>query len=191
MAKSKAAPLANVSLHDLGVARDILDTWLEEHEGELLPELQTLLEDLDCDVTEKAERVALYILECEATAMACREEAKRLNARGAARLNRADSLRGYLQLELARLGKKSIEGTRVTITRQANSQHSIACEDPGLVYLSETFDARDEGMPAPLTSREEKVIYHLNRAEIIRRYEAGEELPAAIVVKRGEHVRIR
>jgi hypothetical protein len=183
--------LANVTLHDLGVARDILDTWIEEHEGELLPELETLLEDLDCDVTEKAERVALYILECEATAAACREEAKRLTARGAARLNRADSLRGYLQSELARLGKKSIEATRVTITRQLNSVHSISCSDPAIVFLAESYDENDVGTAAPLVSREEKIVYHLNRAEIVRRHEAGDSLPAEIVVTRGEHVRIR
>lgn len=188
----KTPTLKNVTLHDLGVARDILDTWLEEHEGELLPELQTLLEDLDCDVTEKAERVALYILELEATAEACRSEVKRLTSRAAAKINRADGLRDYLKVELARLGKKKIEGQKLTISRQANSQYSIECADPALVYLEEgPTDDRDEAMPAPLASREEKFVYHLNRSEIVRRHEAGEALPESIVVAKGEHVRIR
>jgi hypothetical protein len=75
---------ATVRLYDLAEAREILDEFLTETEGEVTPEIEALLEQLTGQVTEKVERVGLYIRELVATAAAVKEEEQRL-ARGGRR----------------------------------------------------------------------------------------------------------
>ena len=62
--------MTDMTLYQIADAREILDTWLLETEGEVTPELEALLAEIDGKADEKIERVALYIREQLALATA-------------------------------------------------------------------------------------------------------------------------
>lgn len=172
----------SLKLYELANARDILDTFLLETEGEVTPELLQLLDELDGQVTEKIERVGLYIQEQTQTAKAIKAEAERLTARARAREKAADGLKGYLMTQMIRLDKTKVVGLLCTVARQKNSITSI-----DLLGTPETLYAKHP----ELTTRQEIVTYSLNREAIIAAHDAGHDLPTELRVERGEHVRIR
>lgn len=111
---------ANVTLYDLGNARDILDQWLAETDGELTPELEQLLAELDGQTDDKIERVGLFIQEQLRTAEMVNAEVERLRARADAHLKAAKSLKEYLRLQMLRLEKTKVVGTKLTVSLQKN-----------------------------------------------------------------------
>jgi hypothetical protein len=176
--------IGGVKLYELADMRDVLSQWLEESEGEVTPELQELLDGLAGEVNEKIERTALFIREQLATADAVEQEADRLHDRVRALRKGADGLKGYLKLQLERLGTTKVTGLLATIALQKNSQPSVTT----VLQPSELY-AIDEARP--FVKREETVVYTLERAAILAAFKAGEQLPAAIVVDQASHIRIR
>ncbi len=172
----------NLKLYELANARDILDGFLLESEGEVTPELLQLLDELDGHVTEKIERVGLYIQEQVQTAKAIKAEAERLTARARAREKAADGLKAYLMTQMVRLDKTKVVGLLCTVARQKNSVTGIELTGtPEELY----------GRYPNLAKRQEIVTYSLDRDTIIAIHEAGGDLPTELHVERGEHVRIR
>lgn len=110
----------SVALYELADARDILDHWLAESEGELTPEIEVLLNELEGAIDEKVERVALYIIEQLSHAKAIKAEEERLAQRRRAREKAADSLKHYLAQQLDRFGKQKVAGTYCTVAFQKN-----------------------------------------------------------------------
>lgn len=109
----------------------VLD-WIEEHEddireagGELPPELDALLEQVEGDVREKIERVGLMVMNLKANAKAAGEEAGRLSAIASSYDRQADALKKYLGFQLYRLGEPRIETPRVKVRLQKNSRPTI------------------------------------------------------------------
>lgn len=177
--------MTSVALYALADARDILDEFLAETDGEVTPELQQLLDELAGASNEKIERVALYIREQLATAAAIEEEVKRLGARVAARKRAADGLKAYLKSQMERLGTTKVEGLLATIAIQKNGQPSVTTVlEPVALYAIE--EAR------PFVHRAEVVTYTLDRAALLAAWKADpSRVPAAIVVEQGSHLRIR
>jgi hypothetical protein len=109
-----------LKLYEFGGEYDALDELLAESEGELTPEIEALLADLDAQFDEKAERVALKIRGFLAEASAIKEEEARLAARRKARERSAESLKSYLQRQLELLGREKVAGKLVTVALQKN-----------------------------------------------------------------------
>jgi hypothetical protein len=107
-----------VRLYELAEARGILDEFLAETDGELTPEIEALLDQLEGQVSEKVERVALYIREQLVTAAAIKEEEQRLAARRKARERAVEGLKDYLQRQMERLGTTKVDGLLCTVALQ-------------------------------------------------------------------------
>jgi hypothetical protein len=174
---------AAVKLYELAEARDILDSFLAETEGEVTPELQQLLDELAGKTEEKIERVALYVREQLAIAAAIDEEAKRLSARSASRKRAADGLKSYLKAQLERLGVKKIDGLLCTVAVQNNP--------PSVKHLLEGNELYALDEARPFIVRAEVVQYTVNRELVLATWKAGQPLPPAIAVDVGTHLRIR
>lgn len=109
----------------------VLD-WLEEHEeeiraagGEIPPELDELLEQVEGDLETKVERTALVIQNLKANAKAAKEEAERLASTSRSYQRQADALTNYLQHQLNRAGAQRIETPRIKVRLQRASRPSI------------------------------------------------------------------
>lgn len=173
-----------VKLYELAQARDILDEFLTESEGDVTPELQQLLDQLEGDVKEKVERVALYVRELVATAKAVHEEVEHLEAKETHLLRSADGLKGYLKVNLERLGLTKVQGLLCTVAIQKNSAAAVRTTlEP--VELFALDEAR------PFVKREEKIVYSLDRDAVLTAWKSNQALPAAIAVEHGTHIRIR
>ena len=114
----------------------VLD-WIEEHEdvireagGELPPELEALLDEVEGAVEEKVKRVALVVQNMLAAAKAAKAEADRLSALAASRTRQADSLKTYLAMQIRRLGTTRVDTDLVKVRIQRNGRPSIRPLDP-------------------------------------------------------------
>lgn len=176
-----------MKLYEIKDARAILDTWLDETEGELTPELAELLDQIDGQADEKIERVALYIRERLAQAKAVREERDRLDATVKREERAAESLKTYLKLQMESLGKTKVNGLLATIAIQRNSQPSVthALTDADLAHAYETH------APVAQFIREIPVSYRIDRDAVLAAQKAGDAIPSEIVIELGNHLRIR
>jgi hypothetical protein len=103
------------TLYALADAREVLDRLVEENEGELTPELEQALDELDGATEEKIERVALWIKERMHDCEGIRAEEQRLMKRRHAIFNGASALREYLARNMARLGKTEVRGLLISV----------------------------------------------------------------------------
>ncbi len=176
-----------IKLYELSDAREILDDWLAESEGELTPEIETLLAELDGKTDEKIERVALFIREQVAEAAAVQVEEDRLRGRRKAREKAAESLKGYLLRQMDLLGKTKVQGLLATVAVQKNPPSVTTALNDG--DLMDAFS--DPSNPVGEFVREVPASYRLDRDAVMAAYKNGGQLPEAIVVTTGSHIRIR
>jgi hypothetical protein len=171
-------------LYEIAEARAILDTWLAESEGELTPDLEQMLDELDGQAEEKIERVGLFIRERAAEAKAVREERDRLDALMRRDERAVESLKRYVKTQMERLGKTKVNGLLATVAIQKNSMASVTTVlEPSEIWAFE--DGR------PFVKREEKVVYSLDRDAILAAWKSSQPLPVSISVEHGSHVRVR
>lgn len=180
---------ASIKLYELTAARDILDEFLTETEGEVTPELQQLLDELEGETKEKIERVALYVREQLATAAAIDEEAKRLAAMSAARKRAAEGLKGYLKSQMERLELPKVQGLLCTVALQNNPpsvKSTITDEE-----LRRHFLGSYTGSAVQQFVVEVPASYKLNSRAVLDAHKAGQPLPDGLTVEQGQHLRIR
>lgn len=176
--------MTTMKLYEIANAREILDAWLAESEGELTPELEQMLNELDGQTDEKIERVGLYIRERDAEAKAVKEERDRLDGLYRRDTRAVESLKGYVKAQMERLGKTKVNGLLATVAIQKNSMASVtSTADASVLY--ESAAAR------PFVKREEKVTYTLDRDAILAAWKSEQPIPTTIVVDHGSHVRVR
>lgn len=180
--------MTTTTLYELANARDILDQWLSESEGEVTPELEALLAELDADANAKIERVALYIREQKALAESAKIERDRLAGMASARLKAAESLTGYLHREMDRLGKDRVNGTLATVALQKNPP-SVKGDlaQPDLYDLYETW-RRGEG---PAFVKLVPEVYVLDKDAVKAAAKAGQPIPPGLSVAQTVGVRIK
>lgn len=106
--------------------------WIEEHAeaiaaagGELPPELEELLDQVEGDLQTKVERTALVVQNLLANANAARTEAERIAKHAASYERQAGVLKQYLHEQLVRAGVPRIDGARVKVRIQRNSRPTI------------------------------------------------------------------
>jgi hypothetical protein len=175
--------MTGLKLYEIADLRDLLDVKLAETEGELTPEIEAEMEALHLAADEKIERVALWIREQTSTAEAIESEAKRLQARAAAKLNAARSLKGYLEREMARLGKTKVNGLLATVAMQRNGPSVVGDLTPDhLKTLYETDAQFVRFVPAS---------YALDRKAVLAAHKAEQPIPEGLTVVQTESLRIR
>ncbi len=175
-----------MTLYQISDAREILETWLSETEGELTPELEAMLDELNGKADEKIERVALFIRETLANAEAIKTEEVRLNARRKAREKAAESLKEYLHREMDRLGKTKVQGLLATVAIQKNPPSVTCALDDAMLRM-----AKESGSVLGEFVREVPASYRIDRDAAMVAYKMGGQLPPEIVITAGSHVRIR
>lgn len=175
--------MTDVTLYEIADMRDVLDQWLVEHDGELTPELEALLNDLDAKADEKIERVALYIREQKSLADAAKQERDRLAGIAAARLKAAESLTGYLHREMDRLGKDRVNGVLCTIAMQKNPPRVVGELSP------ERLAELHKSGPAIVKHIPESFV--LDKVAALAAHKAGQALPEGLTVEQSVGVRIR
>jgi hypothetical protein len=176
--------VTDMTLYQIADAREILDTWLLETEGEVTPELEALLAEIDGKADEKIERVALYIREQLALATAAKEEQTRIASVVSRRNKAAESLKLYLHREMERLGKDKVTGLLATIAIQKNPP-SVKGE-----LSPETLkDAWQQGETAFVRHVPES--FALDRKAVVDAFKAGQPIPDGLEVVHETSLRIR
>lgn len=181
---------ATMKLYEITNARDVLDTWLAESEGEMTPELEAMLNELDGQADEKIERVALYVRERLANAEAVKVEQQRLLGIQKREEKAAESLKAYLKRQMEALGKTKVNGLLATIAIQKNSQPSMTHVLTGDA-LALHFAGLIENSKVEQFVREIPVSYTIDRDAVLTAWRAGDALPDEIIVEHGTHLRIR
>jgi hypothetical protein len=180
---------AAIKLYELAAARDILDEFLAETEGEVTPELQQLLDELEGDTKEKIERVALYIREQLALAGAVKVEEDRLAARRKSLERAADGLKAYLKMQMERIGAPKVTGLLCTVALQ-NNPPAVRCaltSDELLAhFVGAVTDSRLEQFV-----REVPASYRLDSRAVLDAFKAGHPIPTEVTIEQGTHLRIR
>lgn len=173
-------------LYELADAREILESWLTEHEGEWTPEIETLMTELDGKADAKIETVGLFIRETLAKAGAIKVEEDRLRDRRKAREKAAESLKNYLHREMDRLGKTKVEATLCTVAIQ-KSPPSVTCalDDDQLHDAWLAQDTLGEFV------REVPASYRIDREAVLLAHKNGGVVPEPIMVTVGSHIRVR
>lgn len=102
---------------------------LEEAGGELPPELEELLDQVEGDVRQKVERTGLVVLNLLANVKEIKAERDRLKALAAGYERQANSLKEYLKVQLQRLGETRVDGARCKVRVQRASRPAITAPE--------------------------------------------------------------
>lgn len=172
-----------MKLYEIADSREILDHWLLETEGEVTPELEALLAELDAKADEKIERVALYVREQKSLAAAAKEERDRISGVVKRRETAAASLMAYLQREMERLGKTKVTGLLATIALQKNPP-SVKGE------LSDDLLRTYAQIDAPFV-RHVPESFALDRKAVLDLHKNGQPIPDGLTIEQSESLRIR
>ena len=166
----------------------VLD-WIAENEeavkaagGELPPELEAMLNEVEGNFQEKVERTALVIRNQMANALAAQSEADRLRKIAATYTNQAEALKSYLHDQLRRVGATRIQTARAKVWVQANGRPSIRLADPEVIpaaFQRTRVEFDSQAAYESLKARNE-----------IPDPEDGAVTIDGLVVERGTHLRI-
>ena len=170
---------ATIKLYELVEARDILDEFLVEEEGELTPTIAELFDRLEGDLAQKAERVALWMREKQAEIAALKAEEAWLAKKRKARENAIASSKEYFLELLKRLNRTELGTVKAKLCRQSNPE-GVVGELPveQLALLARVH-------PAAV-----RVTYELAKKPALELLRAGQVIEG-LSIDRGEHLRIR
>lgn len=172
---------------------EVVVAWIEEHAaeieaagGELPPELDELLEQVEGTLEEKLGRVGLVVLNLRADEKAQREEARRLE--GAARTSdrQATTLREYIRQQLRRIGLARVD-TKLCKVRRQGDHVSVKLLDGQEIPEGYAIE-QPPIIPPPLFDVER---WKQDHAAAIKLIPPGEfRTIDGVHVSRGEHVRV-
>lgn len=172
--------MAGIKLYELTEARDILDLFLAETEGEETPELAELFAQLVGEIDEKVERTALWIREKSAEADAIKAEEHRLAARRRTIENRVDRTKRYLEYQLEQLGRDKVNGLLVTVALQANAPKLV-----GELTQEQLGQVEGDGLVRVIPA-----AYQLDRAQALLALKEGRTIDG-LSIERTKSLRIR
>lgn len=173
---------AGIKGHELAGEWAALDELLLETGGELTPEIEQLLEQLEGTTTDKLEKIALVAQRHANDAAVIKLELERLAARKKSYENSCAKLKLYAGRILDQLGKPSVKGALVSVGWQNNAE-SIDGE------LDE-HALRELCVIAPEIVRIIPEKLELDRRGALE-WSRTNALPDGLTVTRGRHVRIR
>lgn len=188
--KTSASQPRVIRLYDAIEALDILDDLIEEHSAtielsggdiEAVPEIAELLAFAEGQFEQAVERWGLKIRTLMAEEEAVKVERQRLQAIENRKSNAAKRLKEYLKRQLEARQIAKVTTPMVTVRVQNNSQPSVKA-------VSETAIEELYGQGSPYVRA--KVEYSLDSKAVLAARDAGEEIPAVIVIDRGTHLRV-
>lgn len=144
------------------------------NDGELTPELEARLDELEGTFLEKVERVALKIREMETDADRAKAEKDRLYAIEKSYRRTADGLKSYLMEQMGRTGQDRVLTPKTRVRIQKNSQPSIR------------WTKGEDEIPAEYR----RVSVSPDLRALKEDMKAGAEPPEGFVVEYGSHLRI-
>lgn len=121
-------PLEDMTLHELGQQRDVLDVFLAAQEGEADPDLENMLEKLQGTRDQKVERWGRYLLALEAKCVAIGQEIKRLQERRDVMQRAYEASRAQLLYEMQQQGITEVRGTLCDVRVQLNNPRVVVPE---------------------------------------------------------------
>lgn len=190
-ATPEPAAATKITLHEAVEALMISDSWLEETEGELTPELEALIEGAKGDFKEKVDRVAVARNRMRDRAKALKEgEEARIVARRRAMEKRVAGIENYLERCLIAAGIDKVEGTLTTCAMQLNNPSVVVADDVDLTELRDAGAPFIRVIPETLELDKKEVLAAVKRAEAEGR-DQDAVLPATIRVVRTRSLRIR
>ena len=160
-----------MKLYELPLAFRELDAMLTESEGEITPEIHTLMQTLDTTLEAKVDGIGALVAEAKAEAEAFREEKDRLAARQKTAENRAETLKNYLFVTLDKIGKTKVKGSRFT----------ASCREAGVPSIR--WDMMEGEIPEPFR----RVVTTLDGVKAQEAYKAG-TLPKGFVATKAKYL---
>lgn len=173
---------AAVKLYELVEARDILDQFIAEAEGEETPEIAALWEQLDGDLNTKAQNVGLWLREKQSEIAALKAEESWLRQKREARENALERSKKYFVELLQKLGRTELGTATARLCRQNNAP-SLETKDED--WPADRLIAMREIFPSLV-----RVTYELDKREALAHLKGGGVIDrCAMVVK--QHLRVR
>jgi hypothetical protein len=154
----------------------LFEDLLEQNGGEITPEMELQLGELEIALPEKVENIAGLIREKLAYADAAVAERNRLDKLANAAANVAFSLQNYLKRNLEEMGVNRVATERFVVRVQKNSR-------PAIKWVG--------GNPPQEYQRLEPARLVPDMEHAYNQWKAGEELPEGFVVEHGTHLRIQ
>ncbi|MFL5909455.1 MAG: siphovirus Gp157 family protein [Gaiellaceae bacterium] len=181
-----AVASTTVKLYELVTARDILDQFLVEEEGEETPPIAALFEQLEGDLATKGEHVAKWIREKEREIDALETEEQWLAKKRRARKNAIASSKEYFLGLLVQLGRKELGTATAKLCRQHGAPALVGeLTEPQLVGLiageNDAIAACVKRIPA---------TFVLDRKKALELVKGGTTIEGLAIETR-EHIRIR
>jgi hypothetical protein len=162
-------------LYEIPEAMRVILAEIEDHGGEITPELEARFDGLNYEFNRKAEYIALLSKEAAALAEGVKIEEERLVALRKRYQNRSDRLKEYLLASMQRAGIEKVDGDLASPAVQRNSVPRVEVTiDPLL-------------LPEPYR----RVRVEADSAALRKAADAGEELPDGVTLSYGYHLRIR
>jgi len=162
-------------LYEIPEALRVVIAEIEDHGGEITPELEARLDGLTYEFERKAEYLALLAKEASALAEAVKVEEERLVALRKKYQNRSERIKEYVLSSMQRAGISKIEGDLASPAVQKNSVPRVDVTiDP--LLLPEGF---------------RRVRVEADSTALRKAADAGEELPDGVTLSYGYHLRIR
>jgi len=162
-----------IKLWELSQDLEAIGEEIAANGGELTPELEARLEELDGSFDEKVERVGLYICQLQASAGAAKTEKDRLAAIQKRYDSEAKSLKAYLLRHLEHHGKARVETAKIRVRVQASAE--------AVRWTGGQFEIPDNY---------KVTTFSFDRAQAKADRAAGLPLPAGIEFSKSTHLRI-
>lgn len=156
---------------------DVLADLLYESGGELTPEIELRLAQLEGEFEQKAEGIGLLVKNVTAMASMVKAERQALAERETKLTGTAARLKDYLKTHMEQIGRPKIETPKIKLAIQNNGGN------PAVKYEGEVLALPDRFIKTVTT-------HSVNVEEVLAAHKSGEVLPAGLTVERGTHLRV-
>lgn len=111
-----------------------LDALLDETDGEVTPEIEAWMAEYGDELAGKVDGLVSYLRDRQARGEAMKAEAAVLTAKARTEARKVDSLKGYVQGQMGRLGVREMAGTIWSVALQKNGGKPVLTllADPAL-----------------------------------------------------------
>lgn len=174
--QTRTAPPPTLRLYQFGGEFEALEELLIESFGELTPEIEALMGDLNSDLDRKIDGYCGLIQNFSRTADAAKAEVKRLTELAKAREAAATRLKERLKFGLDALEIAKRETGTFSVRIQANPPSVSVAPDVDLAALPPSFV---------------RTKLELDSAAVKEAAKRGDTLPTGLSITVGSHIRIR
>lgn len=164
----------STTLYDLAVEYKAITDAIQENGGELTPEIEDALDDINAPLEAKLDAIAAIVREFEAREMARKREAAHHAKKASVNGNAARRLKEYAKACMQVADIESHKG-RFDVAIWKNPLSAKWTGDPDKI---------------PDGFRRERTEVSFDGAAALAAFKRGETLPENVVISRGSHLRI-